>query len=751
MLTASVFLLALLFFFSVWIGLWGKIPDKKELGSIENFISSEVYASDGELLGKYFIYDRSHAHIDQISENVINSLIATEDARFYSHSGIDYRSLGRVLFKTLLMGETQAGGGSTLSQQLAKNLYPRSNNNGLFSLPVSKIREFIIAHRLERIYTKEDILLLYLNTVPFGENVFGISAASLRFFNKNPRDLYMEEAALLVGTLQATSFFNPRQFPERAISRRNTVISQLHRYQYISAEEADSLKNIPLQLNYNPMTHNQGPAPYFRERIRQDVLAILKDYNTIHGTDYNLYTDGLRIYTTLDYHLQLLAEQSIASQLSRQQKLMDAYYRRMPAQRSASLVKNIMHNSQRYKNLQKQKLTQEEIEESFNTPVSLDFFSWDGPGILDISPLDSIYKAQQILHSGLISLDAENGHVKAWVGGNDFRYFQFDHILSNRQVGSTFKPFVYATALQAGIDPCEFVSNERIIYEEYNDWSPANASGEYEGYYSMKGALAQSVNTVTAHYIHQTGAQAVIDNARRAGITAPLPRVPSIALGTAEINLMEMTAAYAGFLGKGRNLQPVWLLKIEDSNGNIIFQQEASPPAQRVWDESTSLLTREMLTEAINNGTAQSLRTRFGLQGNMAGKTGTTQNNADTWFIGFTPGLITGVWTGLENPAFAALYGSPLGSGASAVPLWGEYMREVAGNSHTRKYTQGNFSPLPDSLALMMDCAMFLEELPGENLWERIFGSPDEERVRRRDRRDRERPSRLRRFLDNLF
>ena len=751
MLTASVFLLALLFFFSVWIGLWGKIPDKKELGSIENYISSEVYASGGELLGKYFIYDRSHAHIDQISENVINSLIATEDARFYSHSGIDYRSLGRVMFKTLLMGETQAGGGSTLSQQLAKNLYPRSNNTGLFSLPVSKFREFIIAHRLERIYTKEDILLLYLNTVPFGENVFGISAASLRFFNKNPRDLYMEEAALLVGTLQATSFFNPRQFPERAVNRRNTVISQLHRYQYISTEEADSLKNIPLQLNYNPMTHNQGPAPYFRERIRQDVLAILKDYNTIHGTDYNLYTDGLRIYTTLDYNLQLLAEQSITSQLSRQQKLMDAYYRRMPAQRSAPLVKSIMHNSQRYKNLQKQKLTHEEIEENFNALVSLDFFSWDGPRVLDISPMDSIYKAQQILHSGLISLDAENGHVKAWVGGNNFIYFQHDHVLARRQVGSTFKPFVYATALQAGIDPCEFVSNERIIYEEYNDWSPANASGEYEGYYSMKGALAQSVNTVTAHYIHQTGAQAVIDNARRAGITAPLPRVPSIALGTAEINLMEMAAGYAGFMGKGRNLQPVWLLKIEDSNGNTIFQQEESPTAQRVWDESTSLLTREMLAEAINSGTAQSLRTRFGLQGNMAGKTGTTQNNADTWFIGFTPGLITGVWTGLENPAFAALYGSPLGSGASAVPLWGEYMREVAGNSHTRKYSQGYFSTLPDSLALMMDCAMFLEELPSENLWERIFGSPDDDRERRRDRRDRERPSRLRRFLENLF
>lgn len=747
---AAGFALVLLLFLSVWAGLWGKLPRMAELASIENQVSSEVYAIDGELLGKYFIYDRSQVSLEQISPNVINSLIATEDARFYRHRGIDYRSLGRVFFKTLLMGETSAGGGSTLSQQLAKNLYTRQNN-GIMSLPVSKFREFIIAHRLERIYSKEDILVLYLNTVPLGENVFGISAASLRFFNKNPRDLKVEEAAVLIGMLKATSFYNPRRFPERALQRRNTVIGQLQRYDYITAQQADSLRQIPLTLDYNPMTHNQGPAPYFREKLRLEVVKILEEYNARHQTQYNLYTDGLRIYTTIDYQLQLNAERALRRQLAAQQKILDNHFQRATPQRAASLLRSLMRNSDRYRSMQRARVAEKEIEEAFAREALLEMFSWEGPKEMRISPMDSIFRAQQIMHAGLVSVDASNGHIRAWVGGIDFRYFQYDHVQARRQAGSTFKPFVYVTALQMGVDPCEYVSNEIQVYEDFDDWSPQNASRDHEGYYSMLGALARSVNTISAHYISQTGVLPVIENARKAGIRSPLPPVPSLALGTADVSLLEMTLAYAPFLNEGQTLEPIWLLRIEDKNGTVLWEDKRKRNPSQAWEPHVALLSREMLSAVVDSGTAGSLRSRHGLQGSIAGKTGTTQNNADTWFVGFSPQLITGVWTGLENPAFAALYGSPLGSGGSAVPVWGDYMREVQRSARTRKYAQGSFSPVPDSLALQLQCAMFLEELPTESWWENIFGTPDERHEKRPDRQRKERPSRLRRFFENIF
>ena len=743
--------LLFLFFITVWIGLWGKLPAKSELASIENYVSSEIYAEGDELLGKYFIIDRTHVNLEQISENVVNCLIATEDVRFYQHRGIDYRSLGRVLFRTLLMRESSAGGGSTLSQQLAKNLYPR-NNNGIFSLPVSKFREFIIARRLEGIYSKNEILLLYLNTVPFGENVFGISAASLRFFNKNPYDLKIEEAAVLVGMLKATSFYNPRRFPERVTERRNVVLGQLQKYGYLDDEKADSLKATPLELNYSPFAHNVGPAPYFRERVRHDVTNILRDYNSLNNTDYNLYTDGIKIYTTIDYELQRLAEEAIRRQLTVQQKVMDGYYSQAAKSRANSLLRDLMIGSDRYKSLQKQKLTAQETEEAFKKTVPMEIFSWDGPQTMQMSPWDSIFRMQQIMHSGLVSIDPGNGHVKAWVGGNDFRYFQYDHVLSRRQAGSTFKPFVYATALEMGIDPCEYVSNELVVYNDYEDWAPQNVSGNYEGYYSMKGALAHSINTISAHYISMTGVIPVMENARKAGIISRLPAVPSLALGTANVSLLEMTTAYSTFLNDGSTLQPFWILRIEDSNGEVLYKRESQRASSRAWEESTALMITDMLKAAVDNGTAGRLRSQFGLPGDLAGKTGTTQNNADTWFIGYTPGLVTGVWTGVENPAFAHLYGAPMSSSASAVPLWGEYHRSILRNGNTRKYMNGNFTPLPDSLAILLNCSMYLEELPSEGWWESIFGSPEEREQRRRERREREdRPSRFRRFLESIF
>ncbi len=747
-----IFLLVGLLFISVRMGIFGKIPTHKELASVENYLSSEILAEDGQLLGKYFILDRTHANYDQISQHVYHALIATEDARFYQHNGIDYRSLGRVLIKSLLLQQRSAGGGSTISQQLAKNLFVRQDN-GFFSMPVNKAREMIVARRLEKIYSKNEILVLYLNTVPFGENVFGISAASLRFFNKNPGDLAMEEAAVLIGMLKATSSYNPRLHPEKALQRRNTVIGQLQKYGYIDTPRADSLRAMSIMLDYNPITHNQGPAPYFRENLRQEAGRILEHYNQQNQTDYDLYTDGLRIYTTLNYDLQLLAEAAVKSQLSKQQKVMDAYYKNLSPQKASALLNKLMQKSDRYESLSKAQTEASAIKAAFNKPTAMELFSWQGPVPVEISPIDSIFRMQQMLHGALISMDATNGHVKAWVGGNDFRFFQYEHILTQRQAGSTFKPFLYATAIQQGIDPCEYVSNEQTIYEEYDNWSPVNSHGEYEGYYSMTGALAQSVNTVSAHYISLTGVLPVIETAAKCGIHSQMPRLPSLALGTASVSLMELTASYGVFLKEGVPVEPIWLLKIEDKNGKILFENKKQQPYEPVLPYDASVMTRYMLQAVVDSGTAGSLRYHSGLRGALAGKTGTTQNNADTWFIGFTPSLITGVWTGLQNPAFAKIYGAPLGSNRSAVPLWGDYHRRIQHHPEVRKYTRGNFSSLPDSLAAKLTCAMYVEELPVRNWWESVFGPSDkEQKQRRREREPDEKPrSRLRRWLEEIF
>jgi len=727
MISASVVILLIaILFITVLAGGFGKLPTKRELAAVENHLSSEILAMDGKLLGKYFIYDRSHARLDQISKHVIDCLIATEDARFYNHNGIDLWSLGRVIIKSILLGRESSGGGSTISQQLAKNLFTRSQN-GLLSMPVNKAREMIIARRLERIYSKEEILYLYLNTVPFGENVYGISAASLRFFNKNPGDLNIEEAAVLIGKLKATTFFNPRTQPESATNRRNIVLGQLARYDYITREAADSLKQIPLKIDYNPMTHNQGPAPYFRETLRLQVTRLIDDYNLRNATDYNIYTDGLKIYTTIDYNLQLQAEAALKNQLSRQQKVMDTYYRNVSRQPARALLQTLMRSSQRYKSLQSQGIQTQEIRENFNRKTPIDLFSWQGPKRLEITPMDSIFMMQKVLHGSMVSIDPDNGYVKAWVGGNDFRFFQFDHVLAKRQPGSSFKPFVYATALEQGFSPCEYVSNQQRVYEDYDDWNPANARGEYEGYYSMAGALANSINTVTAWYMDQVGPDAVAQTAMRCGIRSYLQAVPSLALGTSPVSLLELTASYSAFINSGRLLEPVWLLKIEDKNGKIIYERKGQGYLSNpVIDPSIALITRSFLQAAADSGTAHSLRYAHQLTADIAGKTGTTQNGADTWFVGFSTGLITGVWTGVENPGFAQIYKTPVNSGNSAVPLWGDYYGRISRSSATRKYVQGSFPTIPDSLANSLNCKMFLAELPQRPWWEDVFRPPTE-------------------------
>ncbi len=739
-------------------GVFGSLPSKSELKAIDNHTSTEIYAFNGELLGKYYIYDRTHVSLDEISPFVTEALLATEDIRFYRHRGTDYRSMLRVFVKNILLRQPEAGGGSTITRQLVKNIYPRENG-GTIGLVIEKLKEGIIAGRLEKVYNKDEILLLYLNTVPFGENVFGISAASQRFFNKTPMELSPQEAATLVGMLKATSSFNPRLHPARAESRRNTVIDQLSNYNFIEEAFADSLKSLPLELNYAPLTHLHGPAPYFREMLRLELRDWLEQYNEANKTDYSLYNDGLKIYTTLDYQLQLKAEKAVGKQMRQLQNLVDIHYRTAGRSRVEALVTNQVRRTKRYQALKASGISEKEIMAILNHPEEMTFFGWDQEKLMHISPIDSVFMAQKLLHSGLVAIEPATGFVKAWVGGNDFRFFQFDQVLSRRQAGSAFKPFVYAVALENGIEPCDFVSNGPVVFEEYGDWSPSNVNDHYEGYYSMQGALAHSVNTVSARYLSKAGIDKVIELARQAGIQGHLPEVPSLSLGTAETSLLELTAAYAIFANEGQPASPRWLLRVEDRDGKTLYRSPTNLPPPSVIKSETALLMNEMLKSAVDSGTARTLRDRYELSIDIAGKTGTTQYNSDGWFIGYTPDLITGVWVGLENPSFSRAYPLPFGASGSAVPLWGEFMQQVSRDPETMNYTSSRFRELPPHLAEMMACNMYIEELPRRSWFERIFGGRDEppSREETKPEKEEEKPSRkkrrgfFRRILDEVF
>lgn len=714
LIAALVAVLAIvLLWLSVRLGFFGEIPSVNDLKAIQNHNSSEVYSSDGELLGKYYFLDRTSILRDDIPHHTIDALIATEDIRFFRHRGTDYRSLGRVLVKNLLMGQRSAGGGSTITRQLAKNLYPRSGK-GMAGLAAEKIREGVIARRLEKAYSKEEILALYLNTVHFGENVFGVSAAAQRFFNKPAQALQPEEGAVLIGMLKAGTTYNPRLFPERSLNRRNTVIGQLEKYDFIPAEKADSLRSLPLHFDYTPLTHADGPAPYFRERLRLELMHWLEGYNEIHGTTYNLYTDGLRIHTTIDAALQGLAEESLQNHLLALQTQADRHYRLATPGRVSALLDRLGSK----------------------------------PG----SDRDSIFQAQMQVHGALVSIEPNTGYVRAWIGGKDIRRFQFDNVVSRRQAGSAFKPFIYAAALESGARPCEFVTNDSLVLVDYGNWSPANADGNYEGYYSMAGALARSVNTISVRYLLQTGFAPAISLAERAGMQGPFHRLPSLALGTTEVSLLELTAAYSIFPNAGVPVTPRWLLRIEDAEGNLLFTAPGPFLLPACITQDNARMMNAILQEVTRYGTAAQVGGRLGARMDAAGKTGTTQHNSDSWFIGYTPGLITGVWTGVENPAFARTYPLPFGSAAAAVPIWTAFMDQSNQLPATRHYASGRFDPLPENLADLLDCPHYLDEIPRESLLDRIFGrDPDRRGVERDDSLAPRRRSLIRRIIEELF
>ncbi len=698
----TILMLGFLLFLIVYVGFTGPVPSSEELQKIKNPVSTEVYANDGRLLGRYYIENRSNVSFEQISPNVINALIATEDSRFYHHRGIDEIALLRVFIKSVLLQDHSSGGGSTLSQQVAKNLYPRKSF-GPLTMPVNKLRESIIAYRLEKLYTKDEILTLYLNTVPFAENTFGIGVASERFFSKPPSKLKVHEAATLVGMLKANNSYNPRKNPERSLDRRNVVIDQMLKYNYISVGEAKLYKAEPLDLDYNLITYNEGPAPYLMEKIRPFLQNWCDDHLKEDQTPYNLFTDGLKIRTTLDFDMQLAAENAVSDQMKNLQNVFDETWgKKKPWGNDQSVVTRAMKRSDRYRNLKKSGVPDDQVKRIFNTPTSVSLFTWDGRKQAEMTPMDSIQYYLRILNVGFMAMDPNSGELKAYIGGNDFRYFKYDHTTSKRQVGSTFKPIVYLGALEAGISPDTYFANEKKVYEDYDNWSPENSHDDYTGFYSMEGALAKSINTIAVEVLMQAGISNVVDLAKRMGIESDLPEYPSLALGSASVSLQEMVCAYSELVNGGRKITPYYLKAVESNTGQVLEEFQNIQPDEQVASPENCHIITQMLKSVVNDGTGSTIRSVWGIDSEFAGKTGTTQDQADGWFIGMTPTLVAGAWVGGEDPS---IHFKSLGEGAggrTALPIVGQFYSQIL---HKSKYQNMRFStfqsPSEESLALM--------------------------------------------------
>lgn len=699
----------IIFLSLIYLGIFGPIPTYTELKSIKQANSSELISIDSKVLGRYYIENRVDVQFSEIPPFLIHALLATEDTRFFEHKGIDIRALLRVFFKSILLMNESSGGGSTLSQQLAKNLFPRKSY-WLASMPVNKFREMITAQRLEKIYSKEELLNLYLNTVPFGGTIYGINVASQTFYGKKPTKLSIAEAALLVGMLKGPSLYNPVNHPERALIRRNTVLSQMVKYNYLTETAYQRLSRSSLNIRYNPQGRNAGLASYFREFIRPELEKMVGGIKKPDGNYYNLYTDGLRIYTTLDYYLQLFSEQAVKEQMPQIQANFFREWRNGKPWGSNAFLWSIAKQSDRYKLLENAGATQAEIEANFNKPVPMQMFAWNELQSVQrtISPLDSIKISLQMLQAALLSMDPKSGAIRAWIGGNHFGYNQYDHVHANRQVGSIFKPIVYAAAIQEGLNPCTYYPNEQITYPEYEDWKPGNADDVYGGFYSMGGALSKSINTIAVQVLLATGIEEVRDMGKTLGITSKIPKAPSIALGSAELSLYEMTNVYATLVNKGVKSAPHYLLRIETREGEVIYSAPR-PEREQVIEPFITTTLIPMLKNAVNEGTGARLRSTFGLRMALAGKTGTTQNNSDGWFMGASPNLVTGVWVGASLPAIHFRSTASGQGAATALPIFGSYYHRLAQSPGLRKYIQGDFYLEIDSTSSEVSCPPFLE------------------------------------------
>ncbi|MDG1804335.1 transglycosylase domain-containing protein [Flavicella sp.] len=716
---SSLFLLASMEVF-------GELPTFEELENPENNFATEIISIDGKTLGKYYNENRTPVKFKDLPKNLVDALVSTEDERFYEHSGIDFKGTLRAVVK---LGK--GGGASTITQQLAKLLFTEgSGTRNKFKRVVQKINEWVIAVRLEEQYTKEEIITMYLNKFDFLYNAIGIRSASRIYFGKEPIDLKPEESAVLVAMLKNPRQYNPNReiSKKKSLARRNQVLFQLERNNKISEKEKDSLQKLPMIIEFSPEGHSDGYATYFREYLRDYMKRWIKENPKPDGTYHNIYRDGLKIYVTLDSRMQRYAEEAVHEHVSNLQRVFFKEQKRNPTapfydledEEIEATMLRAMKNTDRYRLLKKAGKSEKEIKKAFDTKRKMKVFSWKGTIDTVFTPYDSIKYYKHFLHSGLLSIEPQTGHIKAWVGGINNKYFQYDHVeQGKRQVGSTFKPFVYASAIdQLQISPCEKYPNTMytIPKEAYGmdeDWTPKNSGDSYGGELTLKQALAKSINVITARLIHMVGPKTVVRLAKRAGIHSNIPAYPSIALGTIDASLYDMVGAYSMFANKGLRVNQMMLLRIEDRNGTVL--QEFTPKTEQVLSEESAYVVVDLLKGVTEAGSGVRLRGKWGkypdsistgypyqFENPIMGKTGTTQNQSDGWFMGVVPNLATGVWTGADDRA-THFEGIVQGQGATmSLPTWALFMRKCYADP-TLNISQEEFEK-PDHIGIQLDC-----------------------------------------------
>ena len=694
-------IISFLFLISLYAGLFGHIPSKRDLGNLEALQASIVYDNQGEQLGKIFEINRTYASIDTFPKHLIDALVSTEDERFYQHAGVDYRALGRVLAKG-------TGGGSTISQQLIKNTIGRKQRRR-FGLIIEKLKEIIAAKRLEKIYSKEQILELYLNTVPFGENVYGIEAAAERFYSKHPSLLNIEEGAVLVGLLKANTTYSPRLNPEKSKERRNVVFGQMHKNQKLTDSQFDSLCALPLEIDYNFSSTNSY-QPHYMRMVERQCEELLDGKKNHQGKPFSISNDGLKIYTSINVKMQAYAEEAVEEHIQVLQKqLASNWGRSRPWGKEPGLLTYAFENSRRYKRMQANGKSKEAINRAFAKPAKMSMYYPEGNRIITSSPLDSIKHLLFQLKAGFVVTENRSGNVLAYVGSPDYQFFQYDYAVARRQVASTFKPIVYAAALEKGYKPCDYYRNDKITYADYNDWAPENFDKKYGGKYSMQGALANSINVVAVDLLYKARRENVIGLARDMGITSDIPMVPSIALGVADISLLEMTRAYSSFPNDGRLAEMRLVTRIEDKNGKVLFDA-GKPDDFKVMKDDNAQVMVELLKGVVDKGTARRLRSTYKLPNDIAGKTGTAQDYSDGWFIGFTKNITGGVWVGGDQRS-VRFRSSKYGQGANmALPIFGLFMQKMNADTTMDPYTLAIFPELNSKLEGRLDCADFVDD-----------------------------------------
>ena len=713
------------------------MPTKKELSDLKQSQATQILDKDEQLIGKFYVFDRQSVTYNDLPKPLIDALVATEDVRFYEHDGVDNQSLLRVFFKTILLSDESSGGGSTITLQLAKNLFGRKDYGSL-GIVVNKIRESIVAQRMEDIYSKKDILTMYFNTVPFSDNTYGIESASLKFFNKHTKELSLPEAATLVGSLKANHSYNPRLFPERSQLRRDVVLQQMVKYGYLSEKEGSDAMQSKIELDYQYYAPNQGVAPYFRENIKKKVEKLLKDkdYLKPDGSNYNIYRDGLKIYTTLDLTMQKYAEEAMQKHMAKlQQTYEDAYGNRAPWLTNKNILESNLKKLKRYQQLQAQGLSEAQIKDSLTVKKEVELFEWSENKVVQASTIDSLQHYLKFLNSGMVALDPENGAVRAYIGGIDYRYFKYDHVSqSKRQVGSTFKPFVYTAAIENGMEPCTYFPVKEVTYTDMDDWTPKNAGGlnDPDLNYSLEKALSNSVNTIAVKVMNDVGIEKVIDLAHKMGIQSEIEEVPSIALGTENLGLLELAKAYTSFVNKSKPTTPLFITKIEDKNGNLIFENEAEEEEpEQVYSDYTRQVMLEFMKATINEGTATRIRNTYGLTNDIAGKTGTTQDNKDGWFVGITPKLVTVTWVGNDDQRIG-FSSTGIGQGAnSALPIFGEFMQELNRDEDFNSITQAKFETPDNEVLNDLDCELSKED----GFFKKLFGGEKDKKEFKKEKK----------------